>query len=150
MDVFTAISGRRSCRKFCPEAVSDTDIEKILEAGNWAPSPANQTEGFVVVFVIEPETAFSVTTPEVSTLQPEKTATPETGITGLTSQVSVPGPEASASVTAVAWPVTVLPKASWTVTVGCCVHGVPAEPVGLGTAVNTSEVAAPAEIATAG
>ena len=42
MDVFTAISGRRSCRKFHPEAVSDTDIEKILEAGNWAPSPANQ------------------------------------------------------------------------------------------------------------
>ena len=33
MDVFTAISGRRSCRKFHPEAVSDTDIEKILEAG---------------------------------------------------------------------------------------------------------------------
>jgi hypothetical protein len=42
MDVFTAISGRRSCRKFHPEAVSDADIEKILEAGNWAPSPANQ------------------------------------------------------------------------------------------------------------
>ena len=50
MDVFTAISGRRSCRKFHPEAVSDTDIEKILEAGNWAPSPANQQPWeFVVI-----------------------------------------------------------------------------------------------------
>ncbi len=50
MDVFEAITGRRSCRKFQPEAVSDADIEKILEAGNWAPSPANQQPWeFVVI-----------------------------------------------------------------------------------------------------
>ncbi len=50
MDVFTAIKERRSCRKFHPEAVSDADIEKILEAGNWAPSPANQQPWeFVVI-----------------------------------------------------------------------------------------------------
>jgi nitroreductase len=50
MDVFTAIKERRSCRKFQPEAVSDADIEKILEAGNWAPSPANQQPWeFVVI-----------------------------------------------------------------------------------------------------
>ena len=42
MDVLTAIRERRSCRKFQPDAVSNADIEKILEAGNWAPSPANQ------------------------------------------------------------------------------------------------------------
>ena len=42
MDVFTAIKERRSCRKFQPDAVGDADIEKILEAGNWAPSSANQ------------------------------------------------------------------------------------------------------------
>jgi 5,6-dimethylbenzimidazole synthase len=42
MDVFTAIKERRSCRKFHPDPVSGADIEKILEAGNWAPSPANQ------------------------------------------------------------------------------------------------------------
>lgn len=42
MDVFEAISERRSCRKFLPDPVGDADIEKILEAGNWAPSPANQ------------------------------------------------------------------------------------------------------------
>ena len=50
MNVFDAISGRRSCRKFYPEAVSEADIEKILEAGNWAPSPANQQPWeFVVI-----------------------------------------------------------------------------------------------------
>jgi nitroreductase len=42
MDVFTAIKERRSCRQFLPDAVSEENIEKILEAGNWAPSPANQ------------------------------------------------------------------------------------------------------------
>ena len=50
MDVFDAIIGRRSCRKFLPGALSDADIEKILEAGNWAPSPANQQPWeFVVI-----------------------------------------------------------------------------------------------------
>ena len=50
MDVFEAITGRRSCRKFQPEAVSEADIHKILEAGNWAPSPANQQPWeFVVI-----------------------------------------------------------------------------------------------------
>jgi nitroreductase len=50
MDVLTAIKERRSCRKFHPDPVSDTEIEKILEAGNWAPSPANQQPWeFVVI-----------------------------------------------------------------------------------------------------
>jgi nitroreductase len=50
MDVFTAIKERRSCRKFQPDAVGDGDIEKILEAGNWAPSSANQQPWeFVVI-----------------------------------------------------------------------------------------------------
>jgi 5,6-dimethylbenzimidazole synthase len=50
MDVFTAIKGRRSCRKFRPDMVSDGDIEKILEAASWAPSPANnQPWEFIVV-----------------------------------------------------------------------------------------------------
>jgi nitroreductase len=50
MDVFTAIKERRSCRKFQPEPISDADIDKILEAGNWAPSPANQQPWeFVVI-----------------------------------------------------------------------------------------------------
>jgi len=50
MDLFEAISGSQGCRKFQPDPVSDADIEKILEAGNWAPSPANQQPWeFVVI-----------------------------------------------------------------------------------------------------
>ncbi|MBK5099702.1 MAG: nitroreductase family protein, partial [Desulfobacteraceae bacterium] len=50
MDVFTAIKERRSCRDFLPEPVSDENIEKILEAAIWAPSPLNtQPWEFVIV-----------------------------------------------------------------------------------------------------
>lgn len=50
MDVFTAIKERRSCRNFSPEPVSDETIEKILEAGMWAPSPLNaQPWQFIVI-----------------------------------------------------------------------------------------------------
>ena len=104
----------------------------------------------MVEFVIEPELAFSVIVPGESTLQPLKFATPETGVTGLTSQMSGPIPELSARVTGVVKLVTVLPKASWTVTTGCGAHGVPDVAVGPGAVVKTSAVAAPAEIATAG
>lgn len=50
MDVFTAIKGRRSCRGFSPERVSEEAIEKILDAATWAPSPLNaQPWEFIVV-----------------------------------------------------------------------------------------------------
>ncbi len=50
MDLFTAIRERRSCRKFLPDSVPEDVIEKILEAGTWAPSPANnQPWEFVVI-----------------------------------------------------------------------------------------------------
>jgi 5,6-dimethylbenzimidazole synthase len=50
MDVFTAIKERRSCRKFLHDTVSEADIEKIIDAGNWAPSSANQQPWeFVVI-----------------------------------------------------------------------------------------------------
>jgi nitroreductase len=41
MDVFTAMKERRSCRNFSQEAVPEADIERILEAATWAPSPLN-------------------------------------------------------------------------------------------------------------
>lgn len=41
MEVFDAISGRRSVREFTVESVGDDVIEKILEAGRWAPSGLN-------------------------------------------------------------------------------------------------------------
>jgi nitroreductase len=50
MDVFEAIKGRRSHRSYLPDAVVDSDIEKILEAGTWAPSPLNmQPWEFIVI-----------------------------------------------------------------------------------------------------
>ena len=50
MDVFEAIKGRRSCRNFLPDPVPEIDLEKILKAGTWAPSPLNgQPWEFIVV-----------------------------------------------------------------------------------------------------
>jgi nitroreductase len=50
MDIFTAIRERRSCRNFLPDEPGGDLIEQILEAGNWAPSPANQQPWeFVVI-----------------------------------------------------------------------------------------------------
>ena len=50
MDVFTAISNRRSIRKYQAKEVEEHKIEKILEAGRLSPSAANRQEWkFVVV-----------------------------------------------------------------------------------------------------
>lgn len=49
MDVMEAILSRRSIRKYRPDAVSDKDLETVLEAARWAPSWANtQCWRFVV------------------------------------------------------------------------------------------------------
>ena len=50
MDLFEAIRGRQSIRRFKPAPVQDEDIRKILDAGRWAPS-ANNTQpwGFIVI-----------------------------------------------------------------------------------------------------
>jgi len=49
VDVFEAILGRRSIRKFKKEPVSDELIHKIVEAGMWAPSAGNIQSWEVVV-----------------------------------------------------------------------------------------------------
>jgi len=41
MDIFELIKTRRSIRKFTEEPVSDEIIDKIIEAGTWAPSGLN-------------------------------------------------------------------------------------------------------------
>ena len=41
MDILDIIKSRRSMRKFTPEPVANETIEKILEAGRWAPSGLN-------------------------------------------------------------------------------------------------------------
>jgi len=50
LDVFEAIKGRRSVRKYKADPVSEELIEKILEAGRWAPSGSNiQPWEFIVI-----------------------------------------------------------------------------------------------------
>lgn len=41
MDIFELIKTRRSIRKFTDKQVSDETIDKIIEAGTWAPSGMN-------------------------------------------------------------------------------------------------------------
>jgi len=50
MDVFEAMHGRRSVRKYAPEPVAEEDLAKILEAGRMAASWAN-TQCWEVVVV---------------------------------------------------------------------------------------------------
>ena len=62
MDVMEAILSRRSIRKYKPDAVSDEDLETVLEAARWAPSWANtQCTRFVVVKDRETKAALSAT-----------------------------------------------------------------------------------------
>ena len=50
MEVFDAIKGRRSIRKYTKEPVSEDVVIKILEAGRWAPSAGNsQPWNFIVL-----------------------------------------------------------------------------------------------------
>lgn len=50
MDVFEAIKGRRSIRKYTQEQLSGEQVMQILEAGRWAPSRGNsQAWKFIVV-----------------------------------------------------------------------------------------------------
>lgn len=50
MDIFELIKTRRSIRKFTEEPVSDGIIDRIIEAGTWAPSGLNnQPWKFAVV-----------------------------------------------------------------------------------------------------
>ena len=50
MEVFEAIKNRRSVRKYKAEPIPDELIEKILEAGRWAPTGGNlQPWKFIIV-----------------------------------------------------------------------------------------------------
>jgi len=50
MDILEVIQTRRSIRKYKPEPISEDEINKILEAGRWAPSAGNsQPWKFIVI-----------------------------------------------------------------------------------------------------
>jgi len=55
VELFDAINHRRSIRRYQAEPVDDEKINKILEAGRWAPSWAN-TQCWRFVVVRDPET----------------------------------------------------------------------------------------------
>ena len=52
-DLLDAIKGRTSCRSYLPDPVSKEDIDKVLEAGRWAPTGANQ-QTVIAVAVTDP------------------------------------------------------------------------------------------------
>jgi len=54
MDVFTAIQGRRSIRKYSARTVEDDKLKKILEAARLAPS-ANNLQNWKFIIVRDPE-----------------------------------------------------------------------------------------------
>ncbi|MBU7048220.1 MAG: nitroreductase family protein, partial [Theionarchaea archaeon] len=50
MEIFEAIRTRRSIREFTGEKIPDEDLEKILDAARYAPSPENmQMWRYVIV-----------------------------------------------------------------------------------------------------
>ena len=49
MEVFEALRNRRSVRRFSEETVSREDLQKVLEAAQWAPSWVNVQPWRVVV-----------------------------------------------------------------------------------------------------
>ncbi|MEM2739803.1 MAG: nitroreductase family protein [Candidatus Bathyarchaeia archaeon] len=50
MDVFQAVTGRRSVRAFKPDPIPEEILGKILEAAQWAPSAGNmQARDFILV-----------------------------------------------------------------------------------------------------
>lgn len=54
MEVFEAINNRRSIRNFTDAPIDDATLDKILEAGRWAPSWAN-TQCWKFVVIRDPE-----------------------------------------------------------------------------------------------
>ncbi len=67
MDVMEAIKGRRSIRRFKPDAVEEEKIKAVLEAARWAPSWANtQCWRFVVVKDREVKEALAEALPEAN------------------------------------------------------------------------------------
>jgi nitroreductase len=50
MELFEAIFNRRSIRKYTPKSIPDETIEKIIEAGMYAPSAVNKQPWHFIVF----------------------------------------------------------------------------------------------------
>lgn len=71
MEVFDAINNRRSIRNFTDAPVDDATIDKILEAGRWAPSWAN-TQCWKFVVVRDPEVKAAVAETMINIQLPDR------------------------------------------------------------------------------
>jgi len=54
MDILEVIKTRRSIRKYKPDSISEQEINRILEAGRWAPS-ADNSQPWKFVVLRDPE-----------------------------------------------------------------------------------------------
>jgi len=54
-DILDVITTRKSVRKYKPDPISDEIIDKILEAGRWAPTGENH-QPWILIVVRDPET----------------------------------------------------------------------------------------------
>ena len=54
MDILEVIKTRRSIRKYKPDSITEQEIDKILEAGRWAPS-ANNSQPWKFIVLRDPE-----------------------------------------------------------------------------------------------
>jgi nitroreductase len=73
MDLMEAIKGRRSIRKYRPDPIPESTLQKIMEAVQWSPSWAN-TQCWEAVLVKDPKikselaTALTKTNPALSSM----------------------------------------------------------------------------------
>jgi nitroreductase len=54
MDILEVIKTRRSIRKYTPDSITEQEIDKILEAGRWAPS-ADNSQPWKFIVLRDPE-----------------------------------------------------------------------------------------------
>ncbi len=80
-ELLELMRGRRSVLRFKPDPIPDTDLEKILEAGRWAPSYANaQPWKFVVVRDPEKKRALGALVERILVFRPGRVALSSTGL----------------------------------------------------------------------
>lgn len=80
-DLLETMRGRRSVLQFKPDPIPDADLEKILEAGRWAPSYANaQPWKFIVVRDPERKRALGALVERILVFRPGRVALSSPGL----------------------------------------------------------------------
>ncbi|MCS7240006.1 MAG: nitroreductase family protein [Candidatus Bipolaricaulota bacterium] len=80
-ELLEVIEGRRSVLRFKPDPIPNADLEKILEAGRWAPSYANsQPWKFIVVRDPERRRALGALVERILVFRPGRVALSSPGV----------------------------------------------------------------------